>query len=140
MENGVFERLSEASPAAFAGVPVVFAYLFGSEARGEARPGSDVDVAVYLDPAPADDVSLILDLAGRLEEASGVPNIEVVVLNDAPIALGGRVVLERRIVFSVDEPARVEYESRTLREFFDFRIHADALDRELLRRTAEGRR
>ncbi len=140
MENDLFERLREASPAAFAGVPVVFAYLFGSEARGEARPGSDVDVAVFLNPAPGDRMSLALDLAGRLEMASGVPNIEVVVLNDAPIALGGRAIRERRVIFSADEAARVEYESRTLREFFDFQIHAEALDRELLRRTAEGRR
>ncbi len=27
---------------------VGFAYLFGSQARGEARPDSDVDVAVWL--------------------------------------------------------------------------------------------
>ena len=29
--------------------PVTLAYLFGSAARGEATPLSDVDVAVYLD-------------------------------------------------------------------------------------------
>ena len=34
---------------------VLEAYLFGSRARGRQRPGSDVDVAVYVDEARAED-------------------------------------------------------------------------------------
>ena len=35
--------------ALFTGEPVVVAYLFGSQARGDAGPLSDVDVAILLE-------------------------------------------------------------------------------------------
>jgi predicted nucleotidyltransferase len=41
--------------------------LFGSVARGEARPGSDVDVAVKLDPKRHLDLFQLFGLADRLE-------------------------------------------------------------------------
>jgi uncharacterized protein YutE (UPF0331/DUF86 family) len=41
--------LREVAARAFAGEPVVFGYLFGSEATGKTHPRSDVDVAVYLE-------------------------------------------------------------------------------------------
>ncbi len=140
MSGSVEERLRRATPAAFEGSGVVFAYLFGSQATGRARPDSDVDVPVYLDPPPEDPGAVALALAGRLEERSGLAGIEVVVMNGAPLPLLGRILRERIVLFSRDEPARVAFESLTFREFQDFDLHARELDRELLRRHAEGRR
>ena len=121
---------------------MVLAYLFGSVATGRAREGSDVDVAVVLEPSlpPERYLELSLELARRLSTASGVGGIEVVVLNDAPLPLRGRAVSERVVLLSRDEPFRVRFESRVLREFLDFQIHAAPMDLELLRATAEGRR
>ncbi len=46
------------------GLPAVrFAYVFGGAGRGDLRPLSDVDVAVYLDEA-VDPVQARLDLIG----------------------------------------------------------------------------
>ncbi|MGQ0669944.1 MAG: type VII toxin-antitoxin system MntA family adenylyltransferase antitoxin [Actinomycetota bacterium] len=142
MDEATFERLRDAAALAFADGAVLFAYLFGSAATGRTHPRSDVDVAVFLDPEAGelDTLRVSLDLAGRLESASGVGNVEVVVLNAAPLALQGRAVRERRVLYSRDESTRVAYESLTLREFFDFDIHARRLDRELLRRHSEGAR
>ncbi|MBI2238334.1 MAG: nucleotidyltransferase domain-containing protein [Actinobacteria bacterium] len=140
MGDDILRRLREAAPDAFEGTGVLFAYLFGSVAREDIHPHSDVDVAVYLKPAGQDGLTVSLRLADRLATASGVGGIEVTVLNHAPLPLRGRAVRERRVFYSRDEPTRVEFESRTLREFFDFEIHARALDRELLRRIADGRR
>ncbi len=141
MTQSVTDRLREEGAEAFRDSPVLFAYLFGSVAAGRARPGSDVDVAVFLEPrVPAHRfLDLSLDLAGRLS-ASGVGAIEVTVLNEAPLALRGRAVRERIVLYSRDEPARVRFESATLREFFDFQIHAVPLDRKFLGDTVEGRR
>lgn len=137
----ILERLRAAASGVFDGTPVVFAYLFGSVALGRARPGSDVDVAVYADPASGGDpVRLSLDLAGRLESAARVGPVEVVVLNGAPLPVRGRAVRERVLLYSRDEPTRIEYESLTLRELFDFDIHARAQDQKFLRDHAEGRR
>lgn len=126
----------------FAGAPVWFAYLFGSVATGRDRPGSDADVAVYLDPSVASDLLLDveLELGRKLEEAAGAGPIDLVVMNAAPLALLGRILRDRLVIYSRDEPARVRFESRTFREFCDFDLHARELDRQLLRAIAEGRR
>jgi hypothetical protein len=99
-------------------------------------------VAVYLAPdVPSERyVDLSLQLAGRLSDASGVGGIEVLVLNEAPLPIRGRVVRQRIVIYSRDEPARVAFESRTLREFFDFEIHAVPMNERMLGETAEGRR
>jgi len=110
--------------------------------EGRARPDSDVDVAVQLD----DDVPverylvLQLELARRLADASSIGGIEVVILNDAPLTLCGRIVAGREVIYSADEPARVATESRIAREFGDFEICFRGLDRELLNQIAAGRR
>jgi predicted nucleotidyltransferase len=139
----VLDRLRRTAPAVLDREPVVFAYLFGSQATGTAGPRSDVDVAVYLEEAvPADAyLDAALRIARRLEEASRVGPIEaVVVLNEAPLPLAGRIRLQRQVVYSRDEPARVAYESRTARMFHDFQLRAERRDLERLRAIAEGRR
>ncbi|HWB71136.1 MAG TPA: nucleotidyltransferase domain-containing protein [Egibacteraceae bacterium] len=138
----VVQQLRDAAAAALSDAPVRFLYLFGSAATGRARPDSDVDIAVYLDPSlPRErylDVSL--DLAHRLETATRLGPVDVLALNDAPLPLAGRVLRERVVVYSRDEPLRVRFESLKLREFLDFQIHAQPLDLALLRAMAEGRR
>jgi len=136
----VVEQLTVVAPAVLKDEPVVFAYLFGSHATGQAHPGSDVDVAVMLEDGVPEEERLetLLRLARRLSEGSGLGRIEVVVLNDAPLPLVGRAISTREVVYSSDEPARVEFESLRHREFLDFQIHAEPLARALLRHAAGG--
>ncbi len=141
MTEPVEETLRRAARL-LAETPVRFAYLFGSHVTGTARPDSDVDVALLLDEhiRPDDYLEVTLELARALASASGLGNLDAVVLNDAPLTLRGRVLRSRVVLFSADEPGRVEYESRTLREFTDFDYHASRLDRELLGQIAAGER
>ena len=76
------ERLRQAFMGHERGVAAV--YLFGSVARGESRPGSDLDVAVLLEPAPERGAfeSLRLGLRAELESELG-QEIDFVVLNKA---------------------------------------------------------
>src|SRR5947207_1209660 len=73
---------------------VLEAYLFGSQARGDTHPQSDVDVAVYVDHALAGDppfgyaADITTELMGALERN----DVDVVVLNDAPLLLYHRVL------------------------------------------------
>ncbi len=131
----VAERLRSAAERVLPGTPVLFAYLFGSQARSEARDDSDVDIAVWLDPdtRPDDTLELRLRLARRLADASGVPRLEaVVVLNDAPLALTGRVQQDGIVLWSRDEPERVRWSSLTARRFHDWQLHAGPLTRQRL--------
>ncbi len=62
---------------------LVAAWLFGSHARGDAGPTSDVDVAVlYDEPPPPTLDGLAVELQGSLEAAVRAP-VDLVVLNEA---------------------------------------------------------
>lgn len=138
----VVERLRAAAPQVFADAPVAFAYLFGSHATGGATDRSDADVAVHLDapPGPGQDLlALRFDLADALEQAAGVGPVEVVVLDEAPLSLRGRVQ-EQHVLLYCDEPVRrVRYESLTARRYHDFKIHERRAAAERLAALAEGR-
>ena len=100
---------------------VVFAYLFGSVAHGTAGPRSDIDVAVYLADG-VDAFTMRLTLIGRLAAHLGTDAVDLIVLNDAPLALTGRIVESRRVVIDREPAVRQAFESLTARMFNDFRI------------------
>ena len=138
----VVEKLRSVAADVLPATPVVIAYLFGSRARGTARADSDIDVAVLLsDDVPRERyLDVQLAVADVLSRESRLPNVDLVVLNDAPLTLRGRAVQEGQLLYSTDEPLRAEMESRTFREFGDFKIWMAELDRELLVRHARGER
>jgi uncharacterized protein len=121
--------------------PVVFSYLFGSHARGEARHDSDVDVAVCFEPglAAAERFDLLLRLGAGLEVALR-REVDVVDLDEAPLRLAGRILTERVVLTGLDRPERVRYETRVFAPSVDFEYHASRLDRELLAAMARGER
>jgi len=47
--------------------------IFGSAARGQAGPGSDVDLLVTLDESMAISTAALLEMAGEAEELLGAP-------------------------------------------------------------------
>ncbi len=141
MDGSLVRRLRAAAERELPAEPVLVAYLFGSRATGRARAGSDVDLAVLTDEGlqRAQRLDLALRLPDPFERAAGT-EVDLVVLNDAPLPLRGRVLQQRVVLYSRDEPLRVHWESLTMRMFLDSSIPARRLDRELLAETAAGRR
>ena len=141
--DDVLEQLRATAPSVLADEPVRVAYLFGSHARGEASALSDVDVALLApDIGPHQRLNLRLRVMGRLSTAARIPDfdLDVIVLDESPLTLTGRVVRDGIVIYSSDEPLRAAYESRTFREFVDFSVLADEIDRETIRQIAEGTR
>lgn len=98
---------------------LVCAYLYGSRARGEDRPGSDVDVAVlYAQTPPATLEGAGFDLQGELERALGQP-VDLLVLNRAPVDLVHRVLRDGELVLENDRRARVRFETQARAQYFD---------------------
>ena len=98
---------------------VLAAYLFGSYARGDARPDSDVDLAVLL--STTDEMERFerrLELIGAVGEALGRRSADVVVLNDAPPLLTHQVLTHGRLIAERDRMARVEFEVRAGKIYF----------------------
>jgi len=132
--------LRTAAASALPSLPVVFAYLYGSRTGDRSRPDSDVDIGIALGPTYTGPEAVASQTADALTAASGIGGIEVTVLDDAPIRFLGRVLRNRVVIYSRDEPARVEFESRVGRMADDVEVWAAKMDREMLTAIAEGRR
>jgi predicted nucleotidyltransferase len=68
---------------------VRLAYLFGSAARGEARPSSDIDIAVLFEPRP--DPRELDRLTTEIERAAH-RRIDLVTLDSAPPLLAHEII------------------------------------------------
>ena len=110
---------------------VSFAYLFGSLAKGEFRPLSDVDIAIFLSPGVEKEVmEKKMEILGDLMELLETDEIDLVILNTAPLSLAGRILESRKVIADNDPFVRHKYESLTMREYFDFsRKEMDILKR-----------
>ena len=76
---------------------IIFAYIFGGLATGKQRPLSDVDIAVYLDRY-VDKAEAKLEIIGSLSDTLVTDEIDLVILNDAPISLVGRILKKKRLM------------------------------------------
>lgn len=120
---------------------VAAAWLYGSRARGGARRGSDVDVAVMLRagvPA-AHRWRKRLEYADALACALGTDDVDVVILEEAPAALAHRIVRDGLLVVDHDPQRRVQVVEDALRRYLDEAALRAALDEGLRERLREGR-
>jgi predicted nucleotidyltransferase len=112
---------------------IIFAYFFGSFGRGKRLPLSDVDIAVYLkDPAVIQKKKL--EILGALIDILQTDEIDLVVLNNAPLPLRMRILENKKVVVDRDPFLRHHFESLTMREYFDFSI----LEKQILSRRFLG--
>lgn len=98
------------------------AYLFGSQARGDSRPGSDVDVAVYVedDALRKPGYGYEAELGADLQAALGRSDIDVVVLNRAPPLLYYRVLRDGVRLISRVLTETTTREGRALSRYYDY--------------------
>lgn len=98
---------------------IAAAYLFGSVARGTARPGSDVDVGIlYSEDPPQTLAGLGFNLEWEMEKLLKLP-VQVVVLNRAPVDLVIRVLRDGKLLVERDRSKRVRFEVRSRNEYWD---------------------
>ncbi len=94
-------------------------YLFGSAARGDARPDSDLDVAILFEQDPPRTLEgLHVEIADELQRRIG-RRIDLVVLNRAPADLVHRVLRDGILVCDRNGSARIRFEVRLRNEYFD---------------------
>jgi hypothetical protein len=103
--------LEDAAAAALRRAGASFAFIHGSRADelATARPDSDLDVAAWWGR----------ELAvpwGIVEVPEGV---DLLVLDQAPLELAGRVALRGRLLFDDDPPTRVRWQAQTRKIYLD---------------------
>jgi len=120
---------------------VAAAFLYGSRARGRARAGSDVDLAVILRAclSPAARWRKRLALIDSAGSALGTDAIDLVVLEEAPAPLGHRIVRAARLLLDADPPRRVAVVEDVLRRYLHEAPLRRALDEGLGERLEGGR-
>jgi predicted nucleotidyltransferase len=98
---------------------VIAVYLFGSFARRNEGPESDVDIAVLYSDAPSRTFDgLPLSLEEGLEKRLG-REVQVVVLNHAPADLIHRVLRDGKLLIDLAPSSRIQFEVRARNEYFD---------------------
>lgn len=100
---------------------IEFAYLFGSLAREQKNRLSDIDVAVYLKDG-YDPIETKLHIIGELSNNLGTEQFDLVILNSAPLHLSARIIRSQMVLIDRNPFKRHLFESRILREYFDFSI------------------
>lgn len=106
----VVERLAK-SPR------VMAVYVFGSVARGETGPMSDVDLAVLTDRKVTLDEEL--ELRAVAAEELHRNDVDLVILADAPPVLRHEVIAAGRRLFTRDEITADAFEERSIHEYLD---------------------
>ena len=114
---------------------VQFAVIFGSLAKGTANKLSDVDIAVMIVPHFKDtfpygyQATLTADLMQELKRN----DVDVVILNQVPIALRYEVLRYGKFIHVRDKQARIQFQIDTINRYEDFkqiyRVHEEAFHR-----------
>lgn len=139
----VIQVLREKAEAIFGSLPVDAAYVYGSVAAGQVHPFSDVDIALLLEEGLARRLSayerlrLEADVELRIADLTGIDYADVRIVNDAPVEWRGVVVTEGVCVYSRNESQRIEFETRSRKEYFDFRPVIDMLHQASMTRLRE---
>ena len=118
---------------------IVALYLFGSYASGRQTPLSDIDLAVLFEKSFDQKLYLSerLQLLGELSQIFGTDEIELVVLNEAPPALGYRVIRDGEPYFVRENLISqvVNFKVKTLDRYFDYlpaqRIFSEGLSKRI---------
>ncbi len=120
---------------------VVAAMLFGSQATGRTGPLSDIDIAVWLDPAlpPERRSHLRSELLLAAIDALGTDEVDVVVLNEAPPLLRHRALKGALRLFERDPRTRIRLETIALLDYLDTAQLRKTLAAGRRRRIEEGR-
>lgn len=137
LDEAALERLSNSLDCE----GVVSAMLIGSQARGNPGPLSDVDIAVWHDPALDSRArfDLQLSLVREVGGALGTDEIDVVMLNHAPPLIRHRAIRDGKRLAERDHDERVRLETRAILDYLDTAPLRAELGRGVRRRMEEGR-
>jgi len=118
---------------------IQFAIIFGSLAKGTANVMSDIDIAVMVDPR-FDKVfpyGYQAELTTELMQALKHNDVDVVILNDAPIPLKYQVLRYGKIIYIKDKQSRIQFQIDTINQYEDYKILYRVHEEALLRRWAK---
>ena len=93
--------------------PIIFAYLFGSRAKGESNRLSDIDLAALIDrkTSRSERFDIRLRLINDLSAIAGT-KVDLIVMNDIPVQLAYEVIKHGKVILCKDRNAMIDSEYR----------------------------
>jgi len=134
--NGFQEKLSKFIAMMEKDPDILLAYLFGSHARNEAGPLSDIDLAVLLKPAASKELfAKKLRMLKELTTLFAGIDIDLVILNEAPLVLKFNILKDSKPLYICDNNLHDELILRAITEYLDFKpvlaCHYQALQKRI---------
>lgn len=116
-------------------------YLHGSLLLGFEREDSDVDLAVIIDDVEEKDfIKQQLAYSDFFESRFKKRDIDLKIINTAPLAFKYSVIKKGKIIFSRNENFRADFEVEVTKKYLDFRYYYEQYNQALIDRLAqEGR-
>jgi len=104
--------------------PIVFAYLFGSQVKGQSTTISDVDLAVFIDRriSRSERFDIRLRLTNDLSAIAGT-KVDLIVMNDIPIQLAYEIIKYSKAILCKDRDAMIDAEIEILSKYLDRRYY-----------------
>lgn len=118
---------------------VLLVYVFGSYARGDIGPLSDLDIAVLL-TRTASVAHSRADLIGAFSTLSGHTSVDLIILNQTPIELAYSVISQGKVLYARTLAERVEYEANVLGRYGDYLPFLRAQREDILEGAGNDRR
>lgn len=102
---------------------IIAVYLYGSYAKGKATKQSDIDLAILfkLQFNQQFITGQEINLSAEIQKIIKEIEIEVKILNSAPLFFQHKIISSGRLIFCSNGSARVKYESDLMSRYFDFR-------------------
>lgn len=133
------ERLKGAVARACGKTDCVYALMFGSQARGDSKVYSDLDMAVMF-KSPEGCVNKAMEIAFDIEEEMGV-HVDAVPLNRADTVLRYEAYSQGKLLYCLDKGRYLDDFINAIDEYLDFSYHFNKFYEKTLRemRSAIGR-
>jgi hypothetical protein len=116
-EDKETERLTALLARAERDPAVLAVILFGSRARGENTPDSDIDICLVLEPRSYSDLELSEKKLDYLAEF----DLDIHIYQQLPLYIRPRVLREGKVLFCRNEDTLYELAFRTIQEYEDFK-------------------
>jgi predicted nucleotidyltransferase len=109
-------------------------FSFGSLAEGRLAPLSDLDFALLLSSrlSKSERVEKHLELIGLFNSVFRTDEIDLVVLNDAPLKLCHRVLKTGQLLHIGNQRELIDFSEKVVKLYLDFRFFRDGFDRVFL--------
>ena len=115
---------------------IIALYLFGSSVKGQLKPLSDLDIAVLLDKkVPGDKfIEQYLKISGIATDMLKVEEIDLIILNEAPLRIVHNVLKTGNLLFCTDPVQLAGFIENNYKRYQDFMFYKNQYNADFRKR------